>query len=66
MFLNALDDDRSDNDENEYNQEQAEYATIKAKQIAVDAGSKVANGKSTSADNHRDKLTNRMPNGKKA
>jgi acyl-CoA-dependent ceramide synthase len=74
VFLDALDDDRSDNDENEYKQEQAEEAITKQKQAVVDAASngtansslKAANGKTTSADNYKDKVTNRKPNGKKA
>jgi acyl-CoA-dependent ceramide synthase len=74
IFLNALDDDRSDNDENEYNAEQALDALQKQKQLALDAASngiangfsKLTNGKTTSTESPKEGTTKRKANGRKA
>ncbi|KAG9239018.1 TLC domain-containing protein [Amylocarpus encephaloides] len=78
VFLDALDDDRSDNDENEFAEEQKLDAELREKQRIIDATSasmprllpngsqKSANGKTTSANTRPTEATNRKTNSRKA
>ena len=74
LFLNALDDDRSDNDENEFAEEQALDELQRQKQLALESASngienasaRFTNGKSTSTEPLMEGATKRKANGKKA
>jgi acyl-CoA-dependent ceramide synthase len=74
IFLNALDDDRSDNDDHEFHAEQILDAIQRQKQLALDSASnaiengftRFSNGKTTSTDSPKEAVTKRKANGKNA
>ena len=63
VFLNALDDDWSDNDDNELAEERR-LSALANQGVDVVAAQKMMNGKTSSVEVHTNGTTNRKENGK--